>query len=106
MARILQEGFIKTVRPKTIQVKSSEKAALIRKGNQLLNSGDVEMARKIFLSLGYSDGIIRIGDYYYNNADYAEAWRMYKIAPAPDKAAQMTELMANILVKWMEDRGK
>ena len=39
--------------------------ALIRRGNQAFNEGNIELAAKIFRALNYKDGLIRIGDYYY-----------------------------------------
>lgn len=103
MAEMPKEGLIKIAAPERVNVKPSDKAALVRKGNQLFNAGDIEMAKKVFLSLGYTDGIVRVGDHHYQNSDYLEAYRMYRIAPAPDKASQMTALMAKIVMEWMEE---
>jgi hypothetical protein len=76
--------FIKT----TVQpsMDSAQKAALNRKGNVLFNSGDIEGARRIFMSTGYSDGLCRVGDYYKSKNRPIEALRMYWIAPDHTKA--------------------
>lgn len=103
MAQMPREGFLKVVAPAKTEVDSSRKAALIRKGNQLFNSGDVETARKIFLTLGYTDGIVRVGDHYYKKADYFEAYRLYSIAPAPEKQAQLVRQMSGVIRQWLAE---
>jgi hypothetical protein len=78
--------FIKTsVQP----VDSAQKAALNRKGNMLFNSGDIEEARRIFMTTGYSDGLSRVGDYYKSKSRMIEALRMYWIAPDHTKAESL-----------------
>lgn len=103
MAELPKEGFLKIVKPKPLDINSSDKVALIRKANELFNSGNVKMAQKIFVSLAYSDGLIRVGDYYYNKSDFFEAYRMYKIAPAPKKAAIVIEQMAEVVKQWVSE---
>jgi len=103
MAEIPKEGFIKTTAPKRAAVDSAQKAALIRKGNQLFNKGDIGMAKKIFLSLGYTDGIIRSGNFYYKKADYWEAYRLYSLAPAPDRIESLARRMAEIVRGWINE---
>ena len=103
MAEMPREGFLKVVALGRARVSSSERAALIRKGNQLFNSGDIETAKRVFISLGYTDGIIRLGDYYYKNAEFFEAYRMYSLAPAPSKISHMIERMAGVVRKWISE---
>jgi hypothetical protein len=73
------QGFIKTTEKPAID--GTQKAALNRKGNLLYNTGDIEGARRIFLTTGYSDGLVRIGDYYKSKGRVLDALRMYWIAP-------------------------
>ncbi|MDR0601807.1 MAG: hypothetical protein LBG42_05440 [Treponema sp.] len=78
------KAFIKiTERP---AVEGARKAALNRKGNLFYNSGDVEAARRIFLTTGYSDGLSRIGDYYRSQGRLLDALRMYWTAPDRNRA--------------------
>jgi len=42
-----------------------ERTALIRKGNEAFNSGNIHLASEIFKSTDYKDGLIRVGDYFY-----------------------------------------
>ena len=90
-----QAVFIKTEKKPAIS--ASQKAALNRKGNILFNSGDIEGARRIFLTTGYSDGLVRIGDHYKSKGKKLEALRMYWIAPDRTKSeAIIVELSALI----------
>ncbi|MDR3168127.1 MAG: hypothetical protein LBT93_09290 [Treponema sp.] len=94
-----QNGFIKTVSPPAID--GVQKAALNRKGNVLYNTGDIEGARRIFLTTGYSDGLARIGDYYKSKGRVLDALRMYWIAPDHTKAEpiiiQLSLIIKNLL---------
>ena len=101
MAEIPKEGFLKIVAPPRAAIDSSQKAALIRKGNQLYNDGDIATAKKIFLTVRYTDGITRIGDYYYNKNEYWEAYRLYRLAPASDKADHLARRMAEVIREWL-----
>lgn len=42
-----------------------QKTQLLRKGNQLFNEGRFFEAGKIFTTIGYKDGLIRLGDYFF-----------------------------------------
>ena len=95
------QGFIKTVNPRVESLTPEQRTALIRKGNVLYNSGDFEKAKRIFLTTGYSDGIIRLGDKSLEEKDFYEALRLYKIAPAREKADALIEKMANALKQWI-----
>jgi hypothetical protein len=78
-----QNAFIKVTKKPVMD--GSQKAALNRKGNVLYNSGDIEGAKRIFLTTGYSDGLSRIGDAYKTKNRYLEALDMYRIAPNQKK---------------------
>ena len=88
-------SFIKVTSPKSVE--SSQKAALNRKGNQMFNSGDIEGARRIFLTTKYSDGLSRVGDYYKSKNRPLEALQMYWVAPDRKKAESLLEQAAYIL---------
>jgi hypothetical protein len=103
MAEMPKEGFLKVVAPEKTKVDPASKAALIRKGNQLFNDGEVDTAKKIFLTLGYTDGIIRAGDYYYKKCEYWEAYRLYNLAPAPAKVDYLIERMAGVVREWISE---
>jgi hypothetical protein len=90
-----QSGFIKTTVP--LPMDGTRKAALNRKGNVLFNSGDIEAARRIFLTTGYSDGISRVGDYYRNHNRPLDALKMYWIAPDQTKLEPLLMQLAGIM---------
>ncbi|MFP4364462.1 MAG: hypothetical protein ACLFR1_11420 [Spirochaetia bacterium] len=100
---IPKEGFIKVQRPASPKIPAATKSALIRKGNELYNNGKIDQAKRIFLTTGYSDGLIRLGDYYSKKNDSLEALRMYWLAPAPDKVNAIIEKMVMIIQKWLHE---
>lgn len=95
--------FIKTTAPSSIN--GSAKVALNRKGNVLFNSGDIEGARRIFMTTGYSDGLSRIGDYYKSQNRLIEALRMYWIAPDRTKAEPIITQLADTIHNLIDEKG-
>ena len=98
-----QNTFIKTtVKP---VIEGTQKAALNRKGNILYNSGDIEGARRIFLTTGYTDGLVRIGDYYTSKGRSLDALRMYWIAPDHKKAEPIIAQLSAVIQNMINDDG-
>ena len=91
----IENGFVKETAPAIVD--TSRKAALNRKGNVLYNSGDIETARRIFLTTGYTDGLVRIGDYYRSKSRMIDALRMYWIAPDKKKSEPIIERISDIV---------
>ena len=90
-----EKCFIKTtIKP---VVGSEQKAALNRRGNVLFNSGDIENARRIYQTTGYSDGLSRVGDYYKSKGYVMEALRMYWMAPDRTKFEPIIMQLAIVL---------
>jgi hypothetical protein len=96
-----QNSFIKTTDKPVVD--GTQKAALNRKGNALYNSGDIEGARRIFLTTGYSDGLARIGDYYKKEGRELDALRMYWIAPDRNKAEPLIAKLSAIIQNMLQD---
>lgn len=69
-----------------------EKAKLNRKGNELFNRGEVETARRIFQTTGYSDGLIRVGDKYLQARLPVDALKMYWLAHDGKRSGEIVEL--------------
>ena len=103
MSDLKRSGFIRTTNPAKTEITSSEKVALIRKGNELFNEGKYETAKRIFITTGYSDGLIRMGDYYIENKNHADALKMYWLAPAPEQFEQISERTAMIISRWLKE---
>ena len=100
---IPSEGFIKLSSAKPVVLSGADKAALIRKGNTFFNSGEYEKAKRIFLTTGYTDGLIRIGDWHLKQNEPLEAIRMYWIAPAPDKVETWIGKASEAVSKWLKE---
>ena len=94
-------GFIKTTGAPKLD--GGRRAALIRKGNELFNAGRYEEAKRVFITTRYTDGLIRLGDYYYNSNQILEAFRMYWLAPDRRKIDSMVERMAAVVREWMKE---
>jgi len=98
-----QNTFIKTtVKP---VMDGTQKAALNRKGNTLYNSGDIEGARRIFITTGYSDGLVRIGDHYFSKGQTLDALKMYWIAPDHKKAEPIILRLSTIIQNLIHEDG-
>jgi hypothetical protein len=93
--------FVKTVEKSGID--SARKAALNRKGNVLLNSGDVEGAKRIFLTTGYSDGLARVGDHYKSQGRILDALRMYWMAPDRVKAEAIIRDLSGVIKNLIQE---
>jgi hypothetical protein len=95
-----QGGFIKTTDNPVASLTSEQKAVLNRKGNMLFNQGDLESARRIFITTGYSDGLTRVGDACLAKGKELDALKLYWLAhnkrksgPLLEKVAQLIEIM-------------
>ena len=92
--------FIKTSDLPLDGLSDQQKVALNRKANALFNEGKVEMAKRIFITTGYSDGLTRIGDNYNKENKYLDALKMYLLAhnkrknePIIEKISQTVSVM-------------
>jgi hypothetical protein len=82
-----EQVFLKGSSKSTID--GTQKAALNRKGNVFFNSGDIENARRIFITTGYSDGLSRVGDYYKSKGKLVDALQMYVLANDKKKSGEL-----------------
>jgi hypothetical protein len=101
--KLAAQGFLKTTAPGRLS--GEQRSALIRKGNMLFNEGDIAQARRIFITAHYTDGLIRVGDYYMKRNEPLEAFRMYWLAPERRKCDAMIEQMAGVIRSWLEEPG-
>lgn len=83
--------FIKTSDLPLKGLSDQQKVALNRKANALLNEGKIEMAKRIFITTGYSDGLTRIGDNYNKENKYLDALKMYLLAHNKRKSEPIIE---------------
>lgn len=102
LEKIPKEGFLKTTVERRDDLPSQQRVQLIRRGNEFYNKGDFQMAKKVFLTLGYNDGLIRLGDHFYEKGEPLEALAMYREANAQDKVDDMIIQMAQVIKKWLK----
>ena len=95
------KNFVKITDSTKKDLKSTDRVALNRKGNQFFNEGNIEVAKRIFITTGYSDGLSRVGDHYYKNNNYLEALKMYHMAPAPEKKDELIKKISNVIIRWI-----
>lgn len=98
-------GFFKTDKSPKPALSKEQRTILIRKGNELFNRGDYSTAKRIFITTRYTDGLLRMGDYYFARKEPLEAYKMYQLAPAPDKAEMLAQRMALIIRNWLKERN-
>lgn len=81
---------------------SKERIELIRKGNELFNSGDIRQAAAIFIKTGYRDGITRVADhYFYDMKQPLVALKFYRMVNRQDKVGEIFERMVFALGKLL-----
>ncbi|MCG8480932.1 MAG: hypothetical protein MI724_17700 [Spirochaetales bacterium] len=96
-------GFLKVSTADGSNITKPQRAALIRKGNEFFNSRDLVNAKRIFLTVRYSDGLIRLGDHYLREGDPLEAFRMFWVAGDSGRVAEMAEKMAGVIRRWLQE---
>ena len=94
-------GLIKSTGTSKPPLTGEQKAQLIRRGNELFNQGNYQLAERIFVATGYSDGMVRVGDVHFKSQRYREAMRMYQLAPAPDRVQKLAKRMALVVQQWL-----
>jgi len=103
LKKLPSSGFLKITQEKPAQLSQEKRAALIRKGNELFNRGETELARRIFLTTRYSDGLIRIGDRLVKSGKPLEALAAYWVAPCPEKAEAMVARISGVVRQWLKE---
>lgn len=93
----IPEGFIKVTDNPVGGLSSEQKVILNRKANIMFNNGNVEDARRIFITTGYSDGLTRVGDYYLNKNQRLNALKAYYLAHNKRDAEPIYEDIAKII---------
>lgn len=76
----IPDGFIKVTDNPVNGLNPEQKVILNRKANIMFNNGNIEDARRIFITTGYSDGLTRVGDYYLNKNESLKALKAYYLA--------------------------
>lgn len=99
-------GLIKTVDKPNEKLSSEQKVQLNRRGNVLLNDGDVESARRIFQTTGYSDGLMRVGEAYMGMGRPIEALKMFKLSHDTVRSDALIEKAALAVREMLDIKEK
>jgi len=104
--RFKGEGLIKTTDTPREDLETNRKVQLNRRGNELFNSGDIEQARRLFQTTGYSDGLIRIGEWYQAQNMPVDALKMYRLAHDDERSGVLIEKMALVVQNLLHEEDR
>ena len=68
-----------------------------------LNNGNIEDARRIYITTGYSDGLTRVGDYYMNKNESLKALKAYYLAHNKRDAEPIYENLAKVISTLIQE---
>jgi hypothetical protein len=89
------------------KIATKDKMFFIRKGNELFNNGEVEVAKKYFMKANYHDGMLRVADhYFYKKRLPLNALPLYMKCGAKTKVDEIFERMAFALGRMIGDDKK
>lgn len=93
-SRFEGKGLIKSTDAPVTSLDREQKAALNRTGNAFFNQGEIDKAKRIFITTGYSDGLTRVGDHYAKKGLELEALKLYWLAHNRRKADPLIRKLA------------
>ncbi len=99
----IPDGFIKLTDNPVNGLSSEQKVILNRKANTMFNNGNVEDARRIFITTGYSDGLTRVGNYYMDKNESLKALKAYYLAHNTRETEPIYEQIAKVISKLISD---
>ena len=80
-----------------------KRVELIRRANELFNSGEIEKAAALFEKTMYKDGLVRVGDYYFFDKKLPlNALKYYRISGRKDMVDQIYDRMLYALSRWIK----
>ena len=85
----IPDGFIKVTDNPVSGLSSEQKVILNRRANETFNKGNIEDARRIYITTGYSDGLTRVGNYYLSKHQSLKALNAYTLAHNKREASQI-----------------
>ncbi|MDR1315546.1 MAG: hypothetical protein LBK13_01625 [Spirochaetales bacterium] len=98
-----KQGFLFRSTDGNPALSGKDRAALVRRGNEFFNSGNLTAAKRVFLTTGYGDGLIRMGDHYLKNKEFLEAFRMYWLGKEKKKSDELIEKMVFVIREWLHE---
>ena len=97
------DGFIKVTDNPVSGLTAEQKVILNRKANAMFNNGNVEDARRIFITTGYSDGLTRVGNYYMEKDQSLKALKLYFLAHNKRGSEPIYENIAKVIEKLIKE---
>ena len=94
--------MIKKGNDKKKKVDPSTKAQLVRKGNQLFSEGKIELAERIFVTIDYKDGLVRLGDHYLKENNLYKSAEMYFLSENKSKINAFCRKSALVIEKLLK----
>ena len=101
----IPEGFIKVTDNPVAGLTSEQKAVLNRKANVMFNNGNIEDARRIYITTGYSDGLSRVGDCYMDKNESLKALKQYTLAHNNRKAEPIYNDIAKVISTLLKEEN-
>lgn len=88
-------------------INQKSRVRLIRKGNELFQKGQVELAGKIFLAIHYQDGLKRVGDhYFYEKRLPIKALEYYQASGFKERVEEFCRRSAAVIQKLLSEDNK
>ena len=100
----IPDGFIKVTDNPVAGLNSEQKVVLNRKANIMFNNGNIEDARRIYITTGYSDGLTRVGNYYLSKHQSLKALKAYTLAHNKREASQIYEDIAKVISTLLNEK--
>lgn len=99
-----QGNFIKVTDKPNGTLSSEDKVTLNRQANVMFNSGNIEAARRLYTTTGYSDGLTRVGDKYMEKKKPLVALKQYMLAHNARKTDEIYSNMAQLISALLKDK--
>ena len=100
----IPDGFIKVSDNPVTGLTSEQKVILNRRANEMFNKGNIEDARRIYITTGYSDGLTRVGNYYLSKNQSLKALKAYTLAHNKRDAKPIYEDIAKVISALLKEK--
>ncbi|MDR1626108.1 MAG: hypothetical protein LBT33_06165 [Spirochaetia bacterium] len=103
--KMSKAGFLFRTSDQNPSLSGRDRAALVRRGNEFFNSGNFVAAKRVYMTAGYGDGLIRMGDHYLKNKEFLEAFRMYWLGKEKKRSGELIEKMVFVVREWLHEEA-
>lgn len=99
----IESNFIKVTDRPNAALSSEDKVILNRKANVMFNEGNIEAARRVYTTTGYSDGLTRVGNRYMEKKKPLTALKQYILAHNKKESDKIYEKIALLISAMLHD---